>query len=207
MMAILDSVELNSLELTPKHTIQSLATTIKNMANQTKTTVQVNTFQHRQNQSHTKRSPGSLVRRQYQNFNDNRSPMEKFPYRPTYTPNRTQKFSQKSAAKQKFTKGQCNACKIYGHHVRDCRFIAPHLAMQSFMKNQPQMCKQILENHISTNTEEHKRTIIRTMQLTGVLDDEEDSDSYMDMDEIIHTPTVNKITDIVDLTQDDQTQE
>ena len=207
MMAILDSVELNSLELTSKHTIQSLATTIMNMANQTKTTVQVNTFQNRQHQSYTKRSPGSIVRRPYHNFTDNRSPMEKFPYRPTYTPNRTQKFSQKSTAKQKFTKGQCNACKIYGHHVRDCRFIAPHLAMQSFMKNQPQMCKQILDNHISTNTEEHKRTIIRTMQLTGVLDDEEDSDSYMDMDEIIHTPTVNKINDVVDLTQDDQTQE
>ena len=71
------------------------------------------------------------------------------------------------------------------------------------------MCKQILENHISINTEEHKRTIIRTMQTTGILDDDEDSDSYMDMEEIIHTPVVNRVrdADIVDLTQEDHSQE
>ena len=179
-----------------------------NMVNRTKTNVQVNTFQNDKNQSHTKRAPGSLTRKPYNNFGEHRSPMEKFQYRPTYTPNRTQKYSPKSAAKQKFTKGQCNTCKIYGHNVRDCRFIAPQLAIQSFMKNQPQMCKQILENHISTITEEHKRTIVCTMQITRVLDDDEDSDSNMDMDKIIHTPTVNKITNnIIDLTQDDHTQE
>ena len=78
-------------------------------------------------------------------------------------------------------KGQCNAYKIYGHHVHNCRFIAPHLAMQAFVQNQPQLCKQILANHISPNTEEHKRTIVRTMQQTEVLDDDEDSDSFMNI--------------------------
>ena len=61
------------------------------------------------------------------------------------------------------------------------------------MQNQPQLCKQILSNHISTNTEEHKRTIVRTMRQTGVLDDDEDSDSFMDMYEFINTPIVNKV--------------
>ena len=162
LMAILDSVELNSLELTSKHTIQSLATSTMNMA-QTKTNnVQINTFQGRTNTT-TKRSTGLFPRRQYRNFGDPRQPTEIFSYRSIYGATRTQKFSPKSAAKQKFTKGQCNACKIYGHHVRDCRFIAPHLVIQVFMKNQPEMCKQILDNHISINTVEHKHTIIRTM--------------------------------------------
>ena len=70
------------------------------------------------------------------------------------------------------------------------------------------MCKQILDNHININTEEHKHTIVRTMQHTGVLDDD-DYDSYMDMDETIHTPVVNRVSkaDIVDLAQEDQKQE
>ena len=209
LMAILDSVELNSLELTPKHTIQSLATTIMNMS-QTKTNnVQINTFQGRTTPLHNKRSTGPYARRQYQNVGDSRSSTEKFSYRPTYGANRIPKNPPKSAAKQKFTKGQCNACKIYGHHIRDCRFIVPHLAMQAFMKNQPQMCKQILDNHISINTEEHKRTIVRTMQTTGLLDDDEESDSYIDMEEIIHTPVVNRVrdADIVDLTDEDHVHE
>ena len=82
---------------------------------------------------------------------------------------------------------------MHGHNVRNCRLIATHLAMNEFSKNNHTVCSRILENHITVNREEHKRTIVRTMQLTDVLDDEEDSDSYLDMEEIIDTPVVNKI--------------
>ena len=71
--------------------------------------------------------------------------------------------------------------------------------MADFSKQNQMVCKKILENHIAINTEDHKRTIVRTMQLTGVLDDEEDSDSFLDMEEIIHTPIVNKIDTTVPL--------
>ena len=82
---------------------------------------------------------------------------------------------------------------MYGHNVQNCRLIATHLAMNEFSEDNPLVCSRILENHITVNTEEHKRTIVRTMQLTGMLDDEEDSDSYLDIEESIDTPVVYKI--------------
>ena len=99
------------------------------MTQQMKSNVQINAFQGQQTPVHNERIAGSHIRRQYNNFASNGPPTEKFQYRSTYNKKHTQKFLPKSTVKQKFTKGQCNACKIYGRHVRDCRFIAPHLAM------------------------------------------------------------------------------
>ena len=56
---------------------------------------------------------------------------------------------------QRFFKGQCTACKIYGHHIKDCRFVVPHIAMAKFVKQNPQIYNEILKNHIASNTVEH----------------------------------------------------
>ena len=65
--------------------------------------------------------------------------------------------------------------------------------MTQFVKDKPKLCTQILQNHITSNTEEQKRTFIRSMQTVGVFDDDEDSDEYLDADEVIYSPIVNKI--------------
>ena len=180
-MAILDTVELNSLELTPKHTLQNLATTIMNMGNHSPArSVQINAFQGRHNFG-TKRHMYNQYRSPQSRTHTSKPSFDKFAYNSTNGKFRTNKFTNTNGAKTKFEKIQCNACKSYGHNVRNCRLIATHLAMNEFSKNNPTVCSRILENHITVNTEENKRTIVRTMQLTGVLDDEEDSDSYLDM--------------------------
>ena len=66
--------------------------------------------------------------------------------------------------------------------------------MKNFEKDQPKLCQTILQNHITSNTEDYKRTIIRTMQTMGVLSDGEDSDSYLENDELLDVPIVNSIT-------------
>ena len=196
LMAILDTVELNSLVLTPKHTLQHLATTIMNMGHHSPArNVQVNAFQGRQNYG-SRQNMYNQYRSSNSRTNNNstsRIGHNKFACNSTGGKYRTNKFSNTNGAKPKFERIQCNACKLYGHNVRNCRLIATHLAMADFSKQNQMVCKKILENHIAINTEDHKRTIVRTMQLTGVLDDEEDSDSFLDMEEIIHTPIVNKI--------------
>ena len=179
LMVILDTIELNSLELTPKHTLQHLATTIMNMGHHSPArNVQVKAFQGRPNYGFKKSMYNQYRSPQSRTNNNSRSHSDKFAYKSTNGNFRTNKFPNSNGAKPKFEKIQCNACKLYGHYVRNCRLIATYLAMNEFSKNNPLVCSRILENHVTVNTEEHKRTIVRTMQLTGVLDDEEDSDSY-----------------------------
>ena len=52
-----------------------------------------------------------------------------------------------------------------------------------------------MKNHIVSNTVEHKHTIVRTMQTMGIFNEDEDSDTFLDQDEIVDTPTINKISD------------
>ena len=52
-----------------------------------------------------------------------------------------------------------------------------------------------MKNHIVSNTVEHKHTIVRTMQTMGIFNEDEDSDTFLDQDEIVDTPPVNKISD------------
>ena len=103
-------------------------------------------------------------------------------YSSTYRHQGTSNFDRRNGAKSKFSKGQCRACKIYGHRLKDCRLIAPFLAMKIFEKEQPKLCQDILNNHITSNTEDYKHIIIRTMQTMGVFNDDVDLDDYMDSD-------------------------
>ena len=66
--------------------------------------------------------------------------------------------------------------------------------MKKFEKEQPKLCQDILNNHINSNTEDYKRIIIRTMQTMGVLNDDVDSEDYMESDEILDIHTIKKIT-------------
>ena len=102
-------------------------------------------------------------------------------------------FDRRNGAKPNFKKGQRRACKNYGHNLRDCRLIAPSLAMRNFEKDQPKLCQQILQNHVTSKTEDYRRTIIRTMQTMGILNDDEIPDYYMDDDEIMDIPAVNRV--------------
>ena len=65
--------------------------------------------------------------------------------------------------------------------------------MKNFEKDQPKLCQEILQNHVNSNTEDYRRTIIRTMQTMGVLDGDEDSDYYMDDEDLMDIPTINKV--------------
>ena len=56
------------------------------------------------------------------------------------------------------------------------------MAMKIFEKEQPKLCQDILNNHITSNTEDYKHIIIRTMQTMGVFNDDVDLDDYMDSD-------------------------
>ena len=82
----------------------------------------------------------------------------------TYIDHSTKQFSPSFPAKQKFTKGQCAACKIFGHHVHDCRYIEKYLAMAKFALVKQKIFQQILQNHIAVNTEEQKKIFVRPTQ-------------------------------------------
>ena len=195
--AILDSVELNNIALQQKYCITSLASTIMNMKNKNVSKVQVNTFTGQRSYSRNNRAYQHTGARRYPSNHQRTLPDisrgNDFPFKTTYEADKFQRNSRRSPAKGKFTKGQCAACKIYGHHVKDCRFIAPHLAMGDFIKKNPSICTEILNAHIANNTVEHKRTIVRTMQTMGIFDDDVDSDTYLDHDDIIDMPTVNQV--------------
>ena len=208
LTAILDAVELNNTELQVKHRLTSLASTIMNMKNKHNfSKVQINAFSDQRTSakgygkyySTGQRPKPSLQRR----YNQDYPRGSDFTFKTTYGQDKLTKFSPRSPASRKFSKGQCAACKIYGHHVKDCRFIAPHIAMGNFVKKNPDMCNEILSNHIASNTVEHKRTIVRTMQTMGIFDEDEDSDSFLDHDDIVETPTVNKITERVSASDND----
>ena len=78
--------------------------------------------------------------------------------------------------------------------MKDCRFIASHIAMEEFVKKNLLICREILHNNEANNTVEHKHTIVRTMQTMGIFDEDADLDTFLDHDDIVETPTVNKIT-------------
>ncbi len=67
--------------------------------------------------------------------------------------------------------------------------------MGNFVKQNPTICTEILNNHIASNTVEYKCTIVRTMQTMGIFDEDADSDTFLDQEEIVDTPMVNKISD------------
>ena len=62
--------------------------------------------------------------------------------------------------------------------------------MGNFVKQNPQTYADILNSHIANNTVEHKRTIVRTIQIMGIFDEDADSDNYLDNEEIVDTPVV-----------------
>ena len=194
LTAILDNIELNSLDLTPKYTIHCLASTIMNMKTK-ENVVQINAFsQSRVSPTGSQLSTHTRSNRpKFGTGHADSASRSNFPYQGTHDGRRTNKFSSQFPAKQKFTKGQCDACKVFGHHVRDCRHIAKHLAMAKFASTKPKLCAQILQNHVNTNTEEQKRIFVRSMQTFGVFDDTADSDEFLDAEEVIHSPIVNKI--------------
>ena len=199
LTAIIDAVELNNVPLQTKHRINSLASTIMNMKNKHNSSkVQINAFMgHRTYQNGTRQHHSSFRRTTPTNRRNNQEYQRgmDYPFKSTYGSDKSRKFSSQFPANPKFSKGQCSACKIYGHHIKDCRFIAPHIAMANFVKQNPTTCTEILKNHIASNTVEHKKTIVRTMQTMGIFDEDADSDTFLDQEEIVDTPTVNKITD------------
>lgn len=199
LTAIIDAVELNNSPLLMKHRINSLASTLVNMKNKnTSSKVQINAFTgQRTNPTYNTKYQKSFPRRPgpttYRKGNQDFQFSTDSPFKTTYGGDKPRRFSPRYPANQKFSKGQCTACKIYGHTIQDCRLIAPHIAMGNFVKNNPKICTEILSNHIASNTVEHKRTIVRTMQTMGILDEDADSDSFLDQEEIVDTPTVNRI--------------
>ena len=77
--------------------------------------------------------------------------------------------------------------------------------MENFVKENPQICTEILNSHITNNIVEHKRTIMHTMQTMGIFDKDTDSDNYLDNEEIVDTPVVNKIIDLTGSETDNPT--
>ena len=57
--------------------------------------------------------------------------------------------------------------------------------MSKFATDKPKLCEQILQNHISTNTEEQKQTFVRSMQRFRVFDE--------NADKVINSHIVNQI--------------
>ena len=197
LTAIIDNIELNSLSLPQKYTIHALASTIMNMNTGTteNQTVQINALSQRKFPS-TENHTGTFQRGNSTRFGKesyNSSPKYNSSYSDTHKNHGTQDFAPNFPPKQKFTKGQCDACKLFGHHVRDCRHIAKHLAMTTFATEKPKLCEQILRNHINTNTIEHKRTIVQSMQTFGLFNAEDDSDEFLDVDAVINSPVVSTI--------------
>ena len=78
--------------------------------------------------------------------------------------------------------------------------------MGNFVKQNPQTYADILNSHIANNTVEHKRTIVRTIQIMGIFDEDADSDNYLDNEEIVDTPVVNKIIDLTNSETDTTTE-
>ncbi len=200
LTAIIDAVELTNGELQMKHQINSLASTIMNMKNKNiSSKVQINAFTKTRTYKTT--VPYNSPNTGYSRRESSQSPTHNneynrgtgFAFKTTYDQPRSKKFSNRLPANSKFYKGQCKACQIYGHNIKDCRFIAPHIAMTNFMKLNPENCTEILSHHVATNTVEHKHTIVRTMQTMGIFDDTADSDTFLDDDDIVETPVVNKI--------------
>ena len=66
--------------------------------------------------------------------------------------------------------------------------------MKNFEKEQPKLCLEILQNHITSNTEEYRRTIIFSVQTLGNLNGDEDSDYYVKDDELLDIPLINRLS-------------
>ena len=75
--------------------------------------------------------------------------------------------------------------------------------MGNFVKKNPYICNEILNNHIASNTIEHNRTIVRMTQTMGIFDEDEDSDAFLDHEDIVDTPTFNRIVEATSLQDND----
>ena len=148
LMAIIDGVELNNTGFQPKHRLDCLASTIMNMKNKHNSSkVQINAFSKARlyQKGHQYNSP--TARKDHLNNRKNTYDLHRgtgFQFKTTHEQDKHKKYSYRSPATPKFSKGQCAACKIYGHHVKDCRLIAPHTAMGNFVKQNPQTYADIL---------------------------------------------------------------
>ena len=93
----------------------------------------------------------------------------------------------------KFEKAQCFACKQFGHTVTHCRLLPKVLAIMQFKSKYNDKCDTILRQHIRTNTVDSKQVFVRTLQNMNILSQDDDSDSYLQNNMIVHTLIDNGI--------------
>ena len=172
----LDTFETLKVPLTEDYDIDNMASTIINISGEyenTKTvinTMRKNTYTHQQHQTFSK-----------QPYNTR-----------THTPTHMQRAVPKNRH-EKFDKAQCFACRQFGHTVTHCRFLPKVLAILQFKSKYSDKCDAILRQHIRTNTVESKRVFVRTLQNMDILSQDDDIDTYLENDIIIHTMTDNGI--------------
>ena len=168
----LDTFESLKVPLTEDYDIDNMASTIINISseyNNTKTVVNAmrnNYYQQSQKQMSTT---------SYNRYNHNKQ-------------RQNQKFRS-----DKFDKAQCFACKQFGHTVTHCRLLPKVLAIMQFKSKHNEKCDTILRQHIRNNTVESKRIFVRTLQNMNILSQDDDSDTYLENDMIVHTLTDNGI--------------
>ena len=167
---ILDTTEAHGHDLNEDYTIDNLASTIINLTNEYENTTTVVRTMRNVNSNKPGDRYGNTQHRQY-------------------NPARKQ-------AKRYFQKAQCHACQMFGHTVQKCTLLPKILAIVQFSSKNKTQCDKILQQHISNNTVEAKKNIVRVLQSMNVIPTEDDSDDYMNDDIIINNMMENTVDNI-----------
>ena len=84
---------------------------------------------------------------------------------------------------------------MFDHTVQKCTLLQKILTIVQFSTKNKNQCDRILQQHISNNTVEAKKNIVRVLQSMSVIPMEADSNDYMDDDIIINNMMDNTVED------------
>ena len=89
---------------------------------------------------------------------------------------------------------QCHACKVFGHRSSECNIVGKILAVLDLKARKEEICKTILQSHIEKNSPQKRLAIVKTLQSTNMLPDNEPAETFIldptVQDTITHTINV-----------------
>ena len=74
---------------------------------------------------------------------------------------------------------QCKGCKMWGHNVKKCLTIPKIAIVNSFIDKNPSQTKALIKEYLRVNDKNVKRSTVRTLQQSGIIDTEIDSLQYL----------------------------
>ena len=116
-------------------------------------------------------------------------------------PNRNTQYNKSNDSnksrpwKKPLSNVQCHACKVFGHRSSECNIVGKVLAVMDLKSKNDKICKTILQSHIEKNSPQKRLAIIKTLQSTNMLPDDEPAETY-----ILDADLQNTITHTINAT-------